>query len=136
MMAFSFEGMADVRRHADALVHLVRTGVPPACANELLRMVLKEKSASTIRQVATSASEFARKHRLGFLSKAYLANRVKWGLKELGYSDEFADGFTASVVVAMDGATRDELPPRARHGGEEVAAKQVAAGGCHRASGR
>jgi hypothetical protein len=48
---------------------------------------------------------FARSHRLNLYSKARLANRIQWGLKDAGYREDFVETATHEVAthVALAG---------------------------------
>ena len=48
---------------------------------------------------------FARSHRLNLYSKARLANRIQWGLKDAGYRADFVETATQEVAthVALAG---------------------------------
>jgi hypothetical protein len=53
---------------------------------------------------------FARAHSLSLYSKARLANRIQWGLKEAGYRQEFIEATTQEVAthVALAGSRRPD----------------------------
>lgn len=93
-----------IQQESHKLIALVHSGLPVGSEHRIRGRQLTTKSATTVRQVAGSASAFAREHNAGILSRSYLANRVRWGLKDLGYSDEFVDSITASIVIAMEHA--------------------------------
>jgi hypothetical protein len=95
-----------VHRESEHLISLVVGGFPIDHHRAALQERLAKRSAASIRKIAQSASCFARGQNAGILSRAYLANRVRWGLKDRGYDDEFVRSITASVVMAMDAAVR------------------------------
>jgi hypothetical protein len=51
--------------------------------------------------LGTRAVRFNAEHRLSIYRKAKLGNVFKWKLKELGYSDGFAETATKSIVKRM-----------------------------------
>ena len=56
-------------------------------------------------RVFSRIDAFARSHRLNLYSKARLANRVQWGLKDAGYGEDFVETATREVAthVALAG---------------------------------
>ena len=56
-------------------------------------------------KVFTRIDSFARSHRLTLYTKARLANRVQWGLKDAGYRADFVETATHEVAthVALAG---------------------------------
>jgi hypothetical protein len=47
------------------------------------------------------AVRYQSEHKLGVYRKAKLGNVFKWKLKELGYSDQFAEGATKDIVTRL-----------------------------------
>ena len=47
------------------------------------------------------AVRYHTEHKLGIYKKAKLANVFKWKLKELGYSDDFAEWATKDIVTRL-----------------------------------
>ena len=103
MISFAKKRQA-ARQESHKLVSLVHSGLPVGSEDRICGRQLNTKSAAVVRQLAGSAAAFAREQRAGLLWRSYLANRVRWGLKDLGYSEEFVDSITASIVMAMEHA--------------------------------
>lgn len=97
-----FKQYRAIRRASDSLVIKVHAGLPVGSEHRVLGARLTKKSAAAVRQVMESASTFSGSLEAGMLSRAYLANRVRWGLNDLGYTKEFVESITASIVVAME----------------------------------
>ena len=51
--------------------------------------------------LAARAVRYHGEHKLGIYKKAKLGNVFKWKLKELGYSDEFAENVTREIVTRL-----------------------------------
>jgi len=58
---------------------------------------------------------FAREHELNLYTKARLANRIQWALKEAGYHDDFIE--TATREVATHVALAGSRTGKGRQGG-------------------
>src|SRR5437899_457006 len=76
-----------------------------------------EKAAKRLKGVHNAAfnrvDAFARSHSLNLYKKAHLGNRLKWSLREAGYSGEFADALTSefvTVVTVASGAPKNPKP--------------------------
>lgn len=90
-----------IEQESHKIVDLVRSGLPVSSEHRIRDWRLTAKSATTVRQIAGSAAQFAREHNAGIVSRSYLANCVRWGLKDLGYCDAFVDRIIESIVIAM-----------------------------------
>lgn len=51
--------------------------------------------------LATRAVRYREEHKLGVYKKAKLGNVFQWKLKELGYSDDFAQRVTKELVTRL-----------------------------------
>lgn len=51
--------------------------------------------------LAARALRYHEQHRLGLYKKAKLGNVFKWKLRELGYTDGFAEGATRDIVTRL-----------------------------------
>jgi hypothetical protein len=58
-----------------------------------LKVIVEGLSARAVR--------YREQHHLGIYKKAKLGNVFKWKLKELGYSDEFAERATKEIVTRL-----------------------------------
>ena len=93
-----------IRQEAQEIAHTVCHGVSAAQSADLLEGRLSQRAASTLRAVAAAAAGFVQRTDAGFISRAALANRLRWTLKDLGYHDEFIEALLAGVVVEMQRA--------------------------------
>ena len=62
-------------------------------AQRQLKVILDGLGARAVR--------FHEEHRLGIYKKAKLGNVFKWKLKELGYSDAFAEQATKEIITRL-----------------------------------
>ena len=62
-------------------------------ARHQIKVILEGLSARAVRYQA--------EHKLGVYKKAKLGNVFKWKLKDLGYSDEFAERATKEIVTRL-----------------------------------
>ncbi len=89
-----------------AVADLVKRVPPGSIALPAKNLAKRLKSAND--QIFARAEAFARAHPLNIYKKARLGNRVKWALREAGYSAEFVDALTYELVtvVALASAAR------------------------------
>jgi hypothetical protein len=50
--------------------------------------------------------EFARARKPNLFKRARLGNRVKWGMREAGYAEEFVAAFTGELLILITVASR------------------------------
>jgi hypothetical protein len=62
-------------------------------AKHQIKVILEGLGARAVR--------FQSEHKLGIYKKAKLGNVFKWKLKDLGYSDEFAERATKEIVTRL-----------------------------------
>ena len=67
-------------------------------------------------QIFARIDSFARLHPLNLYTKARLANRVQWALKDAGYPEDFVETATREVTthVAIADARKEKRGERAR----------------------
>jgi hypothetical protein len=95
---------AAINEHARNLVQQIGQYVPPG--DDARNLARRRRSAVSIaRRVATSVT-MAGERPLGVLAKAQFVNRVKWGLRELEYPEEFIDTVTFEVVLSLENRLR------------------------------
>jgi hypothetical protein len=109
------------KRESDQLIEMIRASFPLDREGHFSGSRIPKKSAAAVRKVVGSASAFAGTTHAGLFSRAHLANRVKWGLKDLGYADPFVDEITSSIIVAMGHAPRVPVWGRSpKHGSADA----------------
>ncbi|MEJ5896896.1 hypothetical protein WIT60_08545 [Aquabacterium sp. G14] len=85
---------------AQQLAVLVKD-LPPTLIQDGRGKVSVNKITRHLERVYKAASDFKEAQNIGFMGRAVMANAFKWGLKECGYPDEFADMATEGLVVAL-----------------------------------
>ena len=102
---FGWFDFAEVDAFADAVVADLLKRAPPAGLHMPAR-----KAAERMRRgedvIFSRAESFARDKRPSFYKKARLGNRVRWGLREAGYPEEFADALSEELVAVVTLASR------------------------------
>ena len=94
----------EVDEFADSIVAELRERHPP-----LGEIVTGRKEVARLRKVfariLARIDSFARAHQLNIYTKARLANRIQWALKEAGYREDFIQTTTQEVAthVALAG---------------------------------
>lgn len=96
-------GMLDTRDVEDFATNLANDlgrRFPPASeartdpgAKHQIKVILEGLGARAVR--------YQTEHKLGVYKKAKLGNVFKWKLKELGYSDDFAERATKDIVTRL-----------------------------------
>jgi hypothetical protein len=100
----------EVDEFADSIVTELREQHPPRTDRPGgAKEVAKLRKAFS--KIFARIDSFARLHPLNLYTKARLANRIQWGLKDAGYRDDFVETATQEVAthVAIAAAR-----PRAR----------------------
>lgn len=75
--------------------------LPPMLIEGGRGKVTVNKITRHLERLYSDAITFKDEMRIGFVGRAVMANAFKWGLKEAGYSGEFADMATEGLVVAL-----------------------------------
>jgi hypothetical protein len=90
----------DLEEFANALANDLGRRFPPASeartdpgAKHQVRVILEGLGARAVR--------YQSEHKLGLYKKAKLGNVFKWKLKDLGYSDDFAERATKEIVTRL-----------------------------------
>jgi hypothetical protein len=100
MAFFKLFDTADIESFAASLADDLGRRFPPASekrtdpgAKHQFKVILDGLGARAVR--------FHEERKLGIYKKAKLGNVFKWKLKELGYSDEFAETATKEIVTRL-----------------------------------
>jgi hypothetical protein len=100
MALFGLINTADLEQFAIALATDLQRRFPPASeartdpgAKHQIKVILEGLGARAIR--------YQSDQKLGIYKKAKLANVFKWKLKDLGYSDEFAERATKDIATRL-----------------------------------
>src|SRR5207253_10934827 len=100
MAIFGFLDTRDLEGFATKLAEDLGRRFPPASeartdpgAKNQLNVILEGLGARAIR--------FQKERKLGIYKKAKLGNVFKWKLREIGYSDDFAERATKEIVTRL-----------------------------------
>jgi hypothetical protein len=100
MALFGLINTADIEQFATGLATDLGRRFPPSSeqrtdpgAKHQVKVILEGLGARAVRYHA--------EHKLGIYKKAKLGNVFKWKLKELGYSDDFAERATKDIVTRL-----------------------------------
>ena len=100
MALFGFLKTQELEDFATGLANDLGRRFPPASeartdpgAKHQVKVILDGLAARAVR--------YHGEHKLGIYKKAKLGNVFKWKLKELGYSDEFAERATKEIVTRL-----------------------------------
>jgi len=100
MALFGLLNTVELEQFATGLASDLGRRFPPASeartdpgAKHQIKVILEGLSARAVR--------YQNEHRLGIYKKAKLGNVFKWKLKELGYSDGFAERVTKDLVTRL-----------------------------------
>jgi len=100
MALFGFINTEEIEEFATSLATDLGRRFPPASeartdagAKYQLKVILEGLGARAVR--------FHTQHKLNIYKKAKLGNVFKWKLKELGYSDAFAEQATKEIVTRL-----------------------------------
>ena len=100
MALFGLLNTVDLESFATGLANDLGRRFPPASeartdpgAKHQIKVILEGLSARAVR--------YQGEHKLGIYKKAKLGNVFKWKLKELGYSEEFAERATKEIVTRL-----------------------------------
>jgi len=100
MALFGLVNTADIEQFATGLATDLGRRFPPASegrtdpgAKHQVKVILEGLGARAVRYHA--------EHKLGIYKKAKLGSVFKWKLKELGYSEDFAERATKDIVTRL-----------------------------------
>jgi hypothetical protein len=100
MALFSLLNTVDLEQFAAGLANDLGRRFPPASekrtdpgAQHQIKVILEGLGARAVR--------YQGEHKLGIYKKAKLGNVFKWKLKELGYSEDFAERATKEIVTRL-----------------------------------
>ena len=105
----------DVDAFADSIVAELRERHPPRAESKTgAKEVARLRKAFS--HVFARIDSFARLHPLNLYTKARLANRIQWGLKDAGYQEDFVETATREVAthVAIAGTRKEARTERVR----------------------
>ena len=72
-----------------------------ACPSMVEKVARKISCVVRIRLRLCSSAALLSEHRPNFYKRARLANKVKWGMREAGYTTRFADTFSYELATLI-----------------------------------
>jgi hypothetical protein len=94
-----------VDEFADSIIAELRERHPPERARPARPKDI-ERVQKLFGRIFLRIDSFVSEHRLNLYTKARFANRIRWGLKEAGYADDFVETATREVATHAALATR------------------------------
>ncbi len=94
----------EVDEIADAIVADLVQRLPPSPGPHTRKTADRLRKTHDV--IFARLEQFVRSHRLNIYKKAHLGNRVKWALREAGYSNEFTDALSYELVTVATLASR------------------------------
>jgi nucleoside diphosphate kinase len=107
---FGWFSTKEVDQLADSIVGEVLERFPQSGVDVSTKKAV-EKAMKTLERMYSSISEFALRQRPNLYQKARFGNRIKWGLKDAGYSDAFIDIVTHEFLKQLALAARPKRNP-------------------------
>jgi hypothetical protein len=99
MGLFGSVSSKEVDAFAKELVQELAKRYPAALDKEGERKLSQKRLTAILEDTCSKAVEFRKRHKLGVYKKARLGNTFRWELEELGYSKQFIEAATESLVV-------------------------------------
>jgi hypothetical protein len=100
MGIFGFLKTGELEAFATGLAEDLGRRFPPASEKRTDPGVVHQKKV-ILEGLSTRAVRYHEQHKLGIYKKAKLGNVFKWKLRELGFSDEFAEAATKEVITKL-----------------------------------
>jgi hypothetical protein len=94
----------DVDAIADAIVADLVQRLPPSPGPHTRKTADRLRKTHDV--IFARLEQFVRTQQLNIYKKAHLGNRVKWALREAGYSNEFTDALSYELVTVATLASR------------------------------
>jgi len=101
MSIWNFFSRAQEKTFVTQQLAVLLKDLPPNLIQDGRGKVSVNKITRHLERVYKAAAEFKDSQNVGFIGRAVMANAFKWGLRESGYPDEFADMATEGLVVAL-----------------------------------
>lgn len=86
---------------ARTLVDKIYRQFPPASEPQLAKKGARRRLEGVIEHIMSDVEQFNKEIRPGWIGKARLGNALLWGLRERGYSKEFAEAITTGIVKLL-----------------------------------
>ncbi len=100
MGLFSFFSSREVDDFAKQLAQDLSKRYPPSMDNSD-KKVSANRLTKILEDTFTKAQKFNQEKKLGMYKKARLGNTFQWGLRDMGYSQQFVDMATEGLIVYL-----------------------------------
>ena len=91
----------DDEKFAQLIANKIATRYPPKVEKGLKNIGGKKRLGSVLDTVLQEVKEYQAEAKMGWLRKARFANTLKWQLRELEYSKEFADAIAEGIAANL-----------------------------------
>lgn len=96
---------------ARAMASKIALKYPPKVESKLQMQGGKKRLTGILESVMADITEYQRQERMGWLRKARFGNEFRWGLAEIGYSEQFVKALTDGVVAQLATAADPRKKP-------------------------
>ena len=83
---------------AEEMARRVELQFPPKSEPQLAKPGAQKRLAGILKPILDDLVTFQKQHQLGWIGKARVGNTFRWALAEKGYSKEFVERLTESVI--------------------------------------
>lgn len=99
---FNITRSSELDEFANTLATDIEKRYPPSLDNTPSKHPSVNRLTRIMEDICQKASIFQSTHRLGWINKARLANKFRWKLKDMGYSEKFIEFATEAIIVHMN----------------------------------
>lgn len=83
------------------VVQKLASDLPPSSFQNTRKVLSVNKVASLLEDVCKACQSYQKENKIGFLRRVVLLNNFKWAMKEQGYSSDFIETATESVIFSL-----------------------------------
>ena len=112
MSIWNWFDTTEVDALADWIAADISKRYPPEGVSARTKKKASERFAKVHETVFTRVEAFARTHSLNIYQRARLGNRVKWALRDAGYSGEFVETLTHELMTFIVVMGRGKAPAK------------------------
>lgn len=92
---------------AQTMVETLVKTLPPSHIDTKKKGLTVNRITTLLERNYRQACEYQEDHKIGFIKRAYLANKYKWALLEAGYATDFVDLATEGLIVLLTKASKE-----------------------------
>lgn len=94
---------------AHEMVQRLVKEIPPTLMESRRKVLSVNKVTRLLERTFSSATDYQREHRIGFIKRAMLANSFKWEMKGAKYPDDFIEMATEGLIVTLSKAAKNSI---------------------------